>query len=101
MCGHGPAHRVQHHPLNNTGPLRYTNKNKMGRSRAQIIRAWCHLLGDEGFRRSSLLMSPGPYSCGAQVTLTCMGVIVHAGRQRCAGEDPLDKYRKIVAAKRR
>jgi maleylpyruvate isomerase len=83
------------HPLNNTSPLRYL-KHKMGQEQSAID-AWYHHWVVEGFEALEALMSSGPYSCGAQVTLADVCLVPQVANARRL-KVPLDKFPKIVAA---
>jgi maleylacetoacetate isomerase len=82
------------HPLNNTGPLRYL-KNAMGQDQTKID-AWYHHWVLEGFDAVEALLRPGPYACGADVTLAdvCLVPQVYNARRL---KVPLDRFPKIVA----
>jgi maleylacetoacetate isomerase len=82
------------HPLNNVGPLRYL-KNAMGQDQAKID-AWYHHWVLEGFDAVEVLLQPGPYACGAAVTLAdvCLVPQVYNARRL---KVPLDRFPKIVA----
>jgi maleylpyruvate isomerase len=83
------------HPLNNTSPLRYL-KHKMGQEQSAID-AWYHHWVIEGFEALEALMSTGPYSFGAQVTLADVCLVPQVANARRL-KVPLDKFPKIVAA---
>jgi maleylacetoacetate isomerase len=83
------------HPLNNTSPLRYL-KHKMGQEQSAID-AWYHHWVIDGFEALEALMSTGPYSCGAQVTLADVCLVPQVANARRL-KVPLDKFPKIVAA---
>jgi maleylpyruvate isomerase len=82
------------HPLNNLGPLRYL-KNAMGQDQAKID-AWYHHWVLEGFDAVEALLRPGPYACGAVVTLAdiCLVPQIYNARRL---KVPLDRFPKIVA----
>jgi maleylacetoacetate isomerase len=82
------------HPLNNTGPLRYI-KNEFGQDQAKID-AWYHHWVHDGFAAIESMIEPGPYACGANVTLAdvCLVPQVYNARRLKA---PLDRFPKIVA----
>jgi maleylacetoacetate isomerase len=82
------------HPLNNVGPLRYL-KSTMGQDQAKID-AWYHHWVLEGFDAVEALLRPGPYACGAAVTLAdvCLVPQVYNARRL---KVPLDRFPKIVA----
>jgi maleylacetoacetate isomerase len=83
------------HPLNNTSALRYL-KNGLHQEQSAID-AWYHHWVMTGFEALEALMGPGPYTCGAEVTLadTCLVPQVANARRL---KVPLDKFPKIVAA---
>jgi maleylpyruvate isomerase len=83
------------HPLNNTSPLRYL-KNELKQDQAAID-AWYHHWVLTGFEALESLIGPGPYVCGATVTLadTCLVPQVYNARRL---KVPLDRFPKIVAA---
>ncbi len=82
------------HPLNNTGPLRYL-KNAMGQDQTKIDAGYHHWVL-EGFDAVEALLRPGPYACGADVTLAdvCLVPQVYNARRL---KVPLDRFPKIVA----
>ena len=82
------------HPLNNVGPLRYL-KNAMGQDQAKID-AWYHHWILDGFDAVEAMLRPGPYACGAEVTLAdiCLVPQVYNARRL---KVPLDRFPKIVA----
>jgi len=83
------------HPLNNTSPLRYL-KNQLGQEQDKIDEWYRHWV-TVGFEALEALMSDGPYSCGAQVTLAdiCLVPQVYNARRL---KTPLERFPKIVAA---
>ncbi len=82
------------HPLNNTGPLRYL-KNEMHQEQSAID-AWYHHWIVAGFEAIEALVRPGPYACGAQVTLADIFLVPQVANARRL-KVPLDKFPKIVA----
>jgi maleylpyruvate isomerase len=82
------------HPLNNTGPLRYI-KNEFGQDQAKID-AWYHHWVRDGFEAIETMIRPGPYACGADVTLAdvCLVPQVYNARRL---KVPLERFPKIVA----
>jgi maleylacetoacetate isomerase len=82
------------HPLNNVGPLRYL-KSTMGQDQARID-AWYHHWILDGFDAVEAMLRPGPYACGAEVTLAdiCLVPQVYNARRL---KVPLDRFPKIVA----
>ncbi len=55
------------HPLNNTSPLRYL-KHQLKHSQDEIDEWYRHWV-IEGFAAVEAMIKPGPYICGARVTL--------------------------------
>jgi maleylacetoacetate isomerase len=82
------------HPLNNTSPLRYL-KHAMGQEQSAID-AWYHHWVIEGFEALETLIAPGPYLCGAAITLAdlCLVPQVYNARRL---KVLLDRFPKIVA----
>jgi maleylacetoacetate isomerase len=83
------------HPLNNLIALQYL-KHALKHEQADID-AWYHHWVIEGFKAIEAMILPGPYACGAQVTLAdlCLVPQVFNARRLKA---PLDAFPKIVAA---
>jgi maleylacetoacetate isomerase len=82
------------HPLNNTSPLRYL-KRTMGQEQAAID-AWYHHWVITGFEALEQLVTPGPYACGAAVTVADICLVPQVTNARRL-KVPLDKFPKIVA----
>jgi maleylacetoacetate isomerase len=82
------------HPLNNTSPLRYL-KRTMGQEQAAID-AWYHHWVITGFEALEQLVTPGPYACGAAVTVADICLVPQVANARRL-KVPLDKFPKIVA----
>ena len=82
------------HPLNNVAPLRYL-KNAMGRDQAEID-AWYHHWILEGFDALEAMLRPGPYACGAEITLADVCLVPQLYNARRL-KVPLDRFPKIVA----
>jgi maleylpyruvate isomerase len=82
------------HPLNNVGPLRYL-KNELGADQDKID-AWYHHWIAEGFDALEAMVRPGPYACGAAVTLADLCLVPQVANARRL-KVPLDPYPKIVA----
>jgi maleylpyruvate isomerase len=82
------------HPLNNIGPLRYL-KNRMGQEQSAID-AWYHHWVREGFEALEALIKPGPYACGATVSLAdlCLVPQVYNARRL---KVPLDAFPGILS----
>ena len=83
------------HPLNNTSPLRYL-KNQMHQEQSAID-AWYHHWILTGFEALEALIEPGPYTCGASVTLADVCLVPQVANAR-RFKVPLDRFPKIVAA---
>jgi len=81
------------HPLNNVAPLRYL-KNQMGQEQSAID-AWYHHWVIAGFEALEAMMEPGPYACGAEVTLAdiCLVPQIYNARRL---KVPMDKFPKIA-----
>jgi maleylacetoacetate isomerase len=82
------------HPLNNVAPLRYL-KNELGQDQGKID-AWYHHWVREGFDAIEAMVAPGPYACGADVTLADICLVPQIANARRL-KVPLDSYPKIVA----
>jgi maleylacetoacetate isomerase len=82
------------HPLNNTSPLRYI-KHEFGQDQSKID-AWYHHWIREGFEAIESMMRPGPYACGANVTLADICLVPQVSNAR-RFKVPLDRFPKIVA----
>jgi maleylpyruvate isomerase len=82
------------HPLNNVRPLRYL-KNELGQEQARID-AWYHHWVIEGFKAIEAMIGPGPYACGAHVTLADVCLVPQVFNARRL-KVPLDAFPKIVA----
>ena len=83
------------HPLNNLIALQYLRRHL--KHEQPEIDAWYHHWIIEGFGALETMLGPGPYSCGAKVTLADVCLVpqvVNARRLKV----PLDKFPKIVAA---
>lgn len=83
------------HPLCNVAPLRYI-KNTLGHDQAAID-AWYHHWVIDGFTAIEALIEPGPYTCGAQLTLADLCLVPQLFNARRL-KVPLDGFPKIVAA---
>ncbi|HTT46734.1 MAG TPA: maleylacetoacetate isomerase [Pseudolabrys sp.] len=83
------------HPLNNTSPLRYL-KRQLKHEQADID-AWYHHWIIEGFTAIEAMIAPGPYTCGAHVTLADICLVPQVANARRLNV-PLDKFPKIVVA---
>ena len=82
------------HPLNNLLVLQYL-KREMKHEQAEID-AWYHHWVIEGFNAIEAMIKPGPYACGAQVTLADVCLIPQVSNARRLNV-PLAAYPKIVA----
>jgi maleylacetoacetate isomerase len=83
------------HPLNNTSPLRYI-KRQLKHEQPEID-AWYHHWIIEGFTALETMITPGPYTYGATVTLADICLVPQVANARRM-KVPLDKFPKIVAA---
>ena len=81
------------HPLNNTGPLRYL-KHQMHQEQAAID-SWYHHWVRAGFEAIEALVQPGPYACGARVTLADIFLVPQVANARRL-KVPLDLFPRIV-----
>jgi maleylacetoacetate isomerase len=82
------------HPLNNTSPLRYL-KNALHQEQATID-TWYHHWVTTGFEALEALIGPGPYACGAVVTVADVCLVPQVANARRL-KVPLDKFPKILA----
>jgi maleylacetoacetate isomerase len=82
------------HPLNNLSPLRYL-KNELDQDQSRIDAWYCHWVR-EGFDALEAMIYPGPYACGADVTLADICLVPQVANARRL-KVPLDAYPKIVA----
>ena len=82
------------HPLNNTSPLQYL-KRQLKHAQPEID-AWYHHWIIEGFTALETMLGPGPYACGAHVTLADICLVPQVANARRL-KVPLDKFPKIVA----
>jgi maleylpyruvate isomerase len=82
------------HPLNNVSPLRYLKR--VMHQEQSAIDAWYHHWVTEGFQALEVLVGPGPFCCGSDVTIAdiCLVPQVYNARRL---KVPLDNFRKIVA----
>lgn len=82
------------HPLNNLVALQYLKRTL--KHEQPEIDAWYHHWVIEGFTALEAMMTPGPYACGAHVTLAdvCLVPQVYNARRL---KVPLDNFPKIVA----
>ena len=83
------------HPLNNLMVLQYL-KRQMKHEQAEID-TWYHHWVNRGFESIEAMIAPGPYACGAQVTLADVCLVPQVFNARRL-KVPLDKFPKIVAA---
>jgi maleylacetoacetate isomerase len=83
------------HPIDNVAPLRYL-KNTLGHDQTEID-AWYHHWILEGFDAIEALISPAPYSFGAQVSLADICLVPQVFNARRL-KVSLDRFPKIVAA---
>jgi maleylacetoacetate isomerase len=82
------------HPLNNLMVLQYL-KREMKHEQAAVD-AWYHHWVIRGFDSIEAMIKPGPYACGAHVTLADICLVPQVFNARRFNV-PLDKYPKIVA----
>jgi maleylacetoacetate isomerase len=83
------------HPLNNLIALQYLKRNL--KHEQPEIDAWYHHWVIEGFKAIETMISPGPYVCGAQVTLADLCLVPQVFNARRL-KIPLDAFPKIIAA---
>ena len=83
------------HPLNNLIALQYLRRQL--KHEQPEIDAWYHHWIIEGFGALETMLGPGPYSCGAKVTLADVCLVPQVANARRL-KVPLDKFPKIVAA---
>jgi maleylacetoacetate isomerase len=82
------------HPLNNLIALQYL-KRQLKHEQAEID-TWYHHWILEGFTALEAMLAPGPYACGAHVTLADICLVPQVANAR-RYKVPLDKFPKIVA----
>ena len=82
------------HPLNNLIALQYL-KRALKHEQAEID-AWYHHWVIEGFNAIEAMIGPGPYACGAHVTLADVCLVPQVFNARRL-KIPLDAFPKIVA----
>ncbi|MGH6665428.1 MAG: maleylacetoacetate isomerase [Pseudolabrys sp.] len=82
------------HPLNNLVVLQYL-KRTLKHEQAEID-TWYHHWVTAGFDAIETMIAPGPYACGAQVTLADVCLVPQVFNARRL-KVPLDKFPKIVA----
>ncbi len=82
------------HPLNNLLTLQYLKR--VLKCDQPEIDAWYHHWVIEGFNALEAMIAPGPYACGAHVTLADVCLIPQLFNARRL-KVPLDQYPKIVA----
>jgi maleylpyruvate isomerase len=83
------------HPLNNLIALQYL-KNTLKHAQPEID-AWYHHWVIEGFKAIETMISPGPYACGAHVTLADLCLVPQVFNARRL-KVPIDAFPKVVAA---
>ena len=83
------------HPLNNLIALQYL-KRALKHEQPEID-AWYHHWVIEGFKAIEAMISPGPYACGAHVTLADLCLVPQVFNARRL-KVPIDEFPKIVAA---
>jgi maleylpyruvate isomerase len=82
------------HPLNNTSPLRYL-KRELKHEQPELD-VWYRHWVTVGFEAIEAMIEPGPYACGAHVTLADICLVPQVANARRV-QTPLDKFPKIVA----
>jgi Glutathione S-transferase len=82
------------HPLNNLVALQYI-KRQLKHEQPEID-TWYHHWVIEGFNAIEAMIAPGPYACGAHVTLADICLVPQVFNARRL-KVPLDKFPKIVA----
>lgn len=82
------------HPLNNLIALQYL-KRSLKHEQAEID-TWYHHWVIEGFAAIEEMISPGPYACGAHVSLADVCLVPQVFNARRL-KVPLDRFPKIVA----
>jgi len=83
------------HPLNNLVALQYLKRHL--KHEQPEIDAWYHHWVIEGFNAIEAMIEPGPYACGAHVTLADICLVPQVFNARRLNV-PLDSFPKIVAA---
>jgi maleylacetoacetate isomerase len=81
------------HPLNNTSPLRYLKRTL--KHEQPEIDAWYHHWVTVGFEAVEAMIAPGPYACGAHVTLADICLVPQVANARRLNVS-LDKFPKVV-----
>jgi maleylpyruvate isomerase len=82
------------HPLNNLAPLRYL-KNVLKHDQTEID-AWYHHWVLDGLQALEAMIRPGPYACGAQVTVADICIVPQLFNARRL-KVPLDAFPKTLA----
>ncbi|MFN3657822.1 MAG: maleylacetoacetate isomerase [Pseudolabrys sp.] len=82
------------HPLNNLVTLQYL-KRALKHEQPEID-AWYHHWVIEGFRAIEAMIAPGPYACGAHVTLADVCLVPQVFNARRL-KVPLDAFPRIVS----
>lgn len=82
------------HPLNNLIALQYLRRQL--KHEQPEIDAWYHHWIIEGFGALETMLNPGPYACGAQVTIADICLVPQVANARRL-KVPLDQFPKIVA----
>jgi maleylacetoacetate isomerase len=82
------------HPLNNLIVLQYLKRTL--KHEQPDIDAWYHHWVIDGFTAIESMLGPGPYACGAHVTLADVCLVPQVANAR-RFKVPLDKFPKIVA----
>jgi maleylacetoacetate isomerase len=82
------------HPLNNLVALQYL-KNQLKHEQSDVD-AWYHFWVTQGFRAIEATINPGPYACGANVTLADICLVPQVFNAR-RFKVPLDAFPKIAS----
>lgn len=82
------------HPLNNLMVLQYLKQQMQ--QQQQTVDTWYHHWVNRGFESIEAMIAPGPYACGAHVTLADICLVPQVFNARRL-KVPLDKFPKIVA----
>jgi len=82
------------HPLNNLAPLNYL-RDPLGQNQ-DAVRGWYHHWILAGFPAVEQMIKPGPYACGAAVTVADICLVPQVANAK-RFKVPLDNFPKIVA----
>ena len=81
------------HPLNNLAPLNYL-RDPLGRDQ-DAVRGWYHHWILAGFEAIEAMIKPGPYACGAAVSVADICLVPQVANAT-RFKVPLDRFPKIV-----